>query len=294
MNLNYKFKVSMLNSLKMKKTILFIIFLGSIISCEKEDGFWNLKRENKRDLLSNKVQLSDLVNLDFNISNNKTNSFNIDLTCAVKNDALNVEEIGVCYNKTGMPDINQNKSYKLIKSWNSQNGVGVVNDLEMNTQYYVRAYAKLNNTSLDDNDLKKFVTVYTGQKIITTKYGCYDFISEESINYTNWISSGFKYGWGNEAGTGFYYDLRSSIKGINSLSQTFYNMPSNAILILKYYNKSSNAMININGKLTDLNKDYTTNDSLPLPIGTVSISISAEIKELWQFFAINSICINVP
>ena len=111
-----------------------------------------------------------------------------------------------------MPDINQNKT--------AENTVGAgVKGIEMNTQYYVRAYAKLNNTSLGDNDLKKFVTVYTGQKIITTKYGCYDFISEESINYTNWISSGFKYGRGNEAGTGFYYDLRSSNKGINSLSR---------------------------------------------------------------------------
>jgi hypothetical protein len=286
----------MLNSLKMKKTILFIIFLGSIISCEKEDGFWNLKRENKRDLLSNKVQLSDLFNLDFNISNNKTNSFNIDLTYAKENDAINVEEIGVCYNKTGIPDINQNESHTLmISRWPSQNEVGVVNDLEMNNLYYVRAYAKLNNTSLDDNDIKKFVTVYTGQKIITTKYGCYDFISKESINYTNWISSGFRYSRGeNVAGTGFYYDLRSSNNGINSLSKTFYNMPSNAILILKYYNKSSNALININGKLTVLNSQIS-NDSLPLPVGTVSISISAEIKEpLWQFFAINSICIDVP
>ena len=162
MNRNYKFKLSMLNSLKMKKSIIFILLMGSIISCEKEDGFWNLKRENNRDLLNNKVQISDLVNLDFNISNITSYSFDFNITHSEENYALRVEEEGVCYNKTGMPDINQNKT----RWFNEANFEPVL--LEADMEYYVRAYVKTNNTTLSDNDPAKYLIIYSSQKIVKT------------------------------------------------------------------------------------------------------------------------------
>jgi hypothetical protein len=276
----------MLNSLKMKKTILLIIFLGSIISCKKEDGFWNLKRENNRDLLNNKVLISDLVHLDFNISNITSNSFDFNITHSLENDGLEVIEKGICYNKTGMPDINQNKTaeYKFG-----------VNGLEMNTQYYVRAYAKLNNTSLGDNDVKKFATIYTGQKTINTKYElCSDFSSEVSLNNSGWLISNF---WvtSNPNDNALSNDWIST--GTSSMSQTFYNLPSNISLNFFYgdywgqsLGANQNIVVKINNVLvaTLLQSGDVT---IPLPTGNCTITITANDNNSSSSISLGSLCI---
>ncbi len=272
----------------MKKSIIFIILLGSIISCEKEDGFWNLKRENNRDLLNNKVQISDLVHLDFNISNITSNSFDFNITHSEENDALMLEEKGLCYNKTGMPDINQNKT--------AENTVGAgVKGLEMNTQYYVRAYAKLNNTSLGDNDIKKFVTIYTGQKTINTKFElCSDFSSEVSLKNSGWLISNF---WvtSNPNDNALSNDWITT--GISSMSQTFYNLPSNISLNFfygDYWGQSLGANQNIVVKINNVLAATLLQSgdvSIPLPAGNCTITITANDNNSSSSISIGSLCI---
>jgi hypothetical protein len=275
----------MLNSLKMKKSIIFIILLGSIISCEKEDGFWNLKRENNRDLLNNKVLISDLVHLDFNISNITSNSFDFNITHSLENDGLEVIEKGICYNKTGMPDINQNKTaeYKFG-----------VNGIEMNTQYYVRAYAKLNNTSLGDNDVKKYVTIYTGQKTITTKYElCSDFSSEVSLKNSGWLVSNF---WVTSNPTDNLLSNDWISTGTSSMSQTFYNLPSNISLNFFYgdnwgdLDANQNIIVKINNVLaaTLLQSGFV---SIPLPTGNCTITITANDNNSSSSILLGDLCI---
>jgi|688.fasta_scaffold241495_2 hypothetical protein len=275
----------MLNSLKMKKSIIFIILLGSIISCEKEDGFWNLKRENNRDLLNNKVLISDLVHLDFNISNITSNSFDFNITHSLENDGLEVIEKGICYNKTGMPDINQNKTaeYKFG-----------VNGIEMNTQYYVRAYAKLNNTSLGDNDIKKYVTIYTGQKTITTKYElCSDFSSEVSLKNSGWLVSNF---WVTSNPTDNLLSNDWISTGTSSMSQTFYNLPSNISLNFFYgdnwgdLDANQNIIVKINNVLaaTLLQSGFV---SIPLPTGNCTITITANDNNSSSSILLGDLCI---
>jgi hypothetical protein len=223
--------------------------------------------------------------LDFNISNITSNSFDFNITHSLENDGLEVIEKGICYNKTGMPDINQNKTaeYKFG-----------VNGIEMNTQYYVRAYAKLNNTSLGDNDIKKYVTIYTGQKTITTKYElCSDFSSEVSLKNSGWLVSNF---WVTSNPTDNLLSNDWISTGTSSMSQTFYNLPSNISLNFFYgdnwgdLDANQNIIVKINNVLaaTLLQSGFV---SIPLPTGNCTITITANDNNSSSSILLGDLCI---
>ena len=363
------------------KSALYLAFILLFISCNKEEGLWNLKRENKLDLLNDSLDLKDIIQLNFNVTDVNSNSFGFNITKTILNDDLKYYESGICYNKTGMPDINdsitwENKSitsgldtnteyyvraYMKLTSkvqpnkyfiyYSSQKVVrtkdliiqldfnvtninaitfdfniskGALNSglsyeesgicynktgmpninnnktlenlnrasgLDMNTEYYVRAFVKINNLDKPVGDPDKYLIYYSSQKVVRTKYEmCFDFKSQSSLNSSGWLISNL---WITNNPTDNAIDNGSIFTGISSMSQTFYNIPNN--ISLNFYaglSPNTNFVIEVNNIVTK-NVLVSGNVSVPLPQGTVTIKITGNDNnsESGKVISIHNLCL---
>ena len=260
------------------KSALYLAFILLFISCNKEEGLWNLKRENKLDLLNDSLDLKDIIQLNFNVTDVNSNSFGFNITKTILNDDLKYYESGICYNKTGMPDINDSIT------WENKS---ITSGLDTNTEYYVRAYMKL-TSKVQPN---KYFIYYSSQKVVRTKYEmCFDFKSQSSLNSSGWLISNL---WITNNPTDNAIDNGSIFTGISSMSQTFYNIPNN--ISLNFYaglSPNTNFVIEVNNIVTK-NVLVSGNVSVPLPQGTVTIKITGNDNnsESGKVISIHNLCL---
>ena len=124
MNQNYKFKTNLLNKLKMVKLFIYFLLLVSISSCQKEDGFWNLKRVNPLDVDSKEFtekaftfEVTEINNprkdryLDF--PNNWFGIVDVQLKIGNINDDCFYES-GICWSEYPNPTIDDKSSGKIL------------------------------------------------------------------------------------------------------------------------------------------------------------------------------------
>jgi len=101
--------------------------------------------------LTNKIKLS--------LTLNKVNGNSADLTCSVTNKGnYSISKHGLCWNTSGNPTTSDSKIESGTLSGNSFNKI--LEDLDLVTDYYVKAYIVIQN-----------VTIYSGQTKITTTDG---------------------------------------------------------------------------------------------------------------------------
>ena len=229
------------------------------------------------------VRTKDLIiQLDFNVTNINAITFDFNISKGALNSGLSYEESGICYNKTGMPNINNNKT---LENLNRASG------LDMNTEYYVRAFVKINNLDKPVGDPDKYLIYYSSQKVVRTKYEmCFDFKSQSSLNSSGWLISNL---WITNNPTDNAIDNGSIFTGISSMSQTFYNIPNN--ISLNFYaglSPNTNFVIEVNNIVTK-NVLVSGNVSVPLPQGTVTIKITGNDNnsESGKVISIHNLCL---
>jgi hypothetical protein len=271
---------------KIRELFILILAVSGLASCNKEDGIWNLKRQSKFDLMNDNVIIDDLYYLDFSILNISSDGFEFSLNQSIVNNTLQVVESGVCFNKTGMPDISQNKESDAQMR---------VTGLETNTKYFIRAYAILNNTALENDDQKKYTTIYSDEESITTNYEmCFDFTSATSLNNSGWSLSNF---WvtSSPSDNGISNDLLTT--GTSNISQSFYNLPFGTSFNFNYGDywganlySNQNITVRINNSLvaTLTSSGFV---SIPLPEGNVSITITVNDNNSNASVVLRDFCI---
>ncbi len=259
-----------------------MVCLFVFIACSKEaDGFWNLKRENKIDLLNKSIDVRTLVQLDFTVSNITTNSFQFQIEKAVLNNGLQIEESGICYSKNELPDVGQNKTKEISNA--------KATSLENNTRYYVRAYVKINNTLLSDGDPTKYFIIYSAQKPIKTLFErCFDFKSTTSLSNSGWILNNF---WITSNPNDNNISNSWISTGVSNLNQTCYNLPANTSLnFICTLNTNQNIVVEVDNVVVTTIL-VSGNVSIPLPEGTVDIKITATDNDPNAVLYIGDMCL---
>lgn len=266
---------------KINRYFFYTTCLVLLFACQKNsDGFWNLNRFNRSDLLNTNVSATELANVDFSIKDVNLNSFKFEIAKSVLNSSLRIEESGICFNEKGMPEVNENN----IREW-----VGEANGLKSNTEYFVRAYIKVNNTNLADSDPRKYFTVYTNQKTIRTPFGiCFDFKSTNSFLSSEWQESNF---WI----TSNPYDNTISnswiATGVSSINQMFYSVPANIFLDFEC-DLSTNQNIEVKFDNVIVRTIVSSGIvSIPLPVGSVNITMTANDNNASDVIKISNICL---
>jgi hypothetical protein len=124
MNQNYIFKTNLLNKLKTVKLFIYFLLLVSISSCQKEDGFWNLKRDNHLDVDSKEFTEKAFTFEVIEINNPRKDHYSdfpdtwfgiVDVQLKIGN--INDDcfyESGICWSEYPNPTIDDKSSGKIL------------------------------------------------------------------------------------------------------------------------------------------------------------------------------------
>lgn len=267
----------------MKRLVVIISFFVTF-SCNKENSFFTLSRSNPNDLKNPNVVISDLVSFnDFHVVSASSNRISCDFEYEITNSALAAVEVGVCANLSGNPTINDIVNLSTVGPYDLSN-------LEMTRAYFLRPFIKVNNTTLDEGDVKKYTILYGSELSQITRWEtCYSFQSADLFQNSGWISNNF-------STTSNPNDNRIwSTETTAGVSISLFNIPSNLKLNFGYgvYGGNSNALntgqivqVFINGSnVANLNSNNYA--FITLPAGNVLIEIKVNSYSLY----LEDICI---
>jgi hypothetical protein len=286
--------------MKMRISLILIVFITILLGCNKEDFMWDLPRENPYDgqitdssgyQVPTVGQITDTSG--YEVPNKDApkvttgSATNIsDSTSSVSGDinfvgSSEISSYGHCWSVNPMPTMAD-----AITNLGTKNSTGIfssyLSNLSQNTTYYVRAYAT-----------NSFGTSYGNQiNFNTTKYEyCADFTS----NITGWTSVGW---WisSNPNDNKITNDWQGT--GTSTLSKTFSMLPGDMSLTFSYgtyyggdlfSNQSISVKVNSVIYFSGLSSGT---EIISLPKGDCLIEFIAIDNNVSESISLSDICIN--